>query len=230
MPSFLINYGGPAPQLSSLSSGFAKTLENCEAFYKSKAKSIAFSRQGLNLTYYQVGIHRMLKVELPQQIENDLKSSDLDTLKNARTVAATYRKAKIRASDFNTGKYKLLANNCVSAVSHTLNSIDASILGGDKKINPLSLDSEVNKELSFEHMVQECLCGDIIEVNKQNINYIHSDPIAHQVWNDVMTDMSSHKQKAMKSQLKAIHQQNDATQSKDSIIKDEAHISPQSKQ
>lgn len=204
MPSFLVNYGGPAPQLSSIQSSFAKTLANCEEFYKSKAQSVSFSRKGLNLTYYQVGIHRMIKVELPEQVNQDLKSGDSSVRGKAQQTAKRYRDARIAAGNFNTGKYKLLANNCVTAVAHVLNKIDPSILGGKKKVIPPALDHEVKKEVSFESMVDECLRGKAIDMDAEHKDYIQFDALAHQVWNEVMTNVGASQQSNLKAKMQSL--------------------------
>lgn len=83
MPSFLVNYGGPSSQLSTNNNSFSGIFTECEKFYHAQVKSTVFSVHGLDVTYYRVGIHRMAKVELPDQVLEDMKSKDTDVRKKA---------------------------------------------------------------------------------------------------------------------------------------------------
>jgi len=186
MPSFLVNYGGPSPQISSMSSGFGKTIQACEKFYHSKVTSVSFSRQGLNLTYYQVGIHRMLKVELPEQVINASKSKiQSDEKLDALETVQLYTNARKAAYRFNSKDYKLTQNNCVTAVGHTFNSIDPSILGGDKQVVPNFLDSKIAKETDLDKRVHQCIGG-------TDANYTqYGKDDTHQIWESVMSTVGN---------------------------------------
>ena len=156
----------------------------------------------------------MIKVTLPEQNKVDAHSDSPAVRQAALEAAQLYRTARVKAGDFNTGQYKLLANNCVTAVANVLNVIDASILGGKKKVVPQMLDKEVKQELSFESMVDECLRGSVSEEAKDEKDFIQFDATAHQVWEDVMTPVG--KQSDMKARLKALKTEQDSTPQHDS--------------
>ncbi|CAM3109323.1 Uncharacterised protein [Legionella steigerwaltii] len=208
MPSFLVNYGGPAPQFSSNSHSFSETLKACEKFYQSQAKSTAFTVHGLDVTYYQVGIHRMVKVDLPDQVLEEMKSNDSATRKKAIETKKLFDKAKSQASDFNTKDYKLLGNNCVSAVANVLNTIDPSILGGVHKIVPQVLDGNVDEALKLDAEVDSILRGTTLpqQQGKQHKDYTHAH-VASEIWAQVMTPVSQQHQKDLKQQLQKSKQE-----------------------
>jgi|GEM_PF-4845880 hypothetical protein len=157
MPSFLVNYGGPVNALTSMQSQFDHILEECKKFYGGTPEAIGFTIKGINVTYYKIGIHRMIKVELPDSVEEDLKSSDKTIRQKAKETQQLYTAARVSAGDFNTTGYKLLGNNCVSAVANILNTLDPSILGGEKKIVPQLLDKKVEACTRLQSMVHEML-------------------------------------------------------------------------
>ncbi|MCW8408814.1 TMEM222 family protein [Legionella sp. PATHC035] len=201
MPSFLVNYGGPAPQLSTNSHSFPETLKACEKFYHSQIKSSAFTVNGLDITYYQVGIHRMIKVDLPEQVLEDMKSKDSATKKKALETRKLFDKAKSHASDFNTKDYKLLGNNCVSAVANVLNIIEPRILGGAHKIIPQVLDDNMDAALKLDEQVDSMLRGTMLpQQNKQHKDYTHAH-LSSEIWAQVMTPVSPQHQKDLKQEL-----------------------------
>ena len=171
---------------------------------------MSFTRKGLNLTYYQVGIHRMIKVELPDHVSDELKSENITVKQKAKMKAQLFRDAKISASNFNADKYKLLEHNCVTAVANILNTVDPCILGGKKKVVPLVLDGNIKQATLLEAMVDESLRGNTMDKDKsKDKDFIQSDSVAHQIWEEVMTPVSQIKQKDMKQQLQSMATVND---------------------
>lgn len=198
MPSFLVNYGGPVKGITAQENKYQDIFDACEQKYHSKIKSTTFRRNGLDLTYYQVGIHRMIKVELPVGVELDLKSGDSELEAQARKTKQLFRTAHARAGDFNTRNYKLLGNNCVTAVSNVLNIVDESLLTGAMKIVPTSLDSNVSgvakKDALIESMIKEGILGSVASTDDEldyesdnEWNESPTDDMAARVWRGAMS-------------------------------------------
>ncbi|VEG91155.1 hypothetical protein [Legionella spiritensis] len=206
MPSLLVNYGGPEKTISSQEALFPKILQACEKQYHSAIQSVAFTAKGLDLTYYQVGIHRMILVELPAQVEQNVKSADEAIKNQALATKKLFRTVKIEASTFNTRDYKLLDNNCVTAVANVLNTVDSNILQGKKKIVPTSLDSDVKNATLLAAMVDEGLRGTALPLqpDEQHKNYKQAH-VAPEIWQEVMMPVGNKKQQRhMKQQLRDI--------------------------
>lgn len=199
MPSFLVNYGGPGPQTSSMESSFDSILQQCKQKYHGTPEAIGFTVNGLDVTYYKIGVHRMIKVELPSSVQDDLNSPDEHVRSEARKLQRLFIKAQSRAGDFGTTKYKLTENNCVSAVANVLNIIDPFILGGVKKIVPFLLDSKIESYTSVSSLVHDALnptpdlesSDEIIPTKK-----MYSGGVPHGFWQQAMTSVSEIKEKA----------------------------------
>ncbi|QDP73330.1 hypothetical protein FOG18_12530 [Legionella israelensis] len=219
MPAFLVNYGGPLTNLTSNQASFQHILTACEEKYKSSIQSVAFTANSLDLTYYQVGIHRMIKVELPEQIEKDMKSQDLDVQNKAKMSKQLFNKARASASDFNVGQYKLLAHNCVTAVANVLNVIDQNILKGKKKVVPTILDDNIKNATLLQAMVDEALRGTSLPPSQKHKNYQQAH-ISSEIWSNVMTDVNRHQQKTMKEDLKNLHDSPSTMESKENEDKE----------
>ncbi|VVC75389.1 hypothetical protein AQUSIP_06790 [Aquicella siphonis] len=203
MPSFLVNYGGPVCALTSMDSQYDNILQKCKDFYGGTPEAIGFTIKGIDVTYYKIGIHRMIKVELPDSVEEDLKSSDKDIRQKAKETKKLYTTARIKAGDFNTTGYKLLGNNCVSAVANILNTLDSSILGGEKKIIPQFLDSKIAACTKVQSMVHEVLnpppsadCSDEVIPTKK----FYSGGVPNSIWQQAMTTVSKSKNKPLTNQ------------------------------
>lgn len=218
MPSFLVNYGGPVPQFSSNNHSFSGVLAACEKFYHSKVKSTAFTVNGLDVTYYQVGIHRMVKVDLPDQVIEDMKSDDQAIRKKAIETKKLFDKAKSSASDFNTKDYKLLGNNCVSAVANVLKTIKPSLLGGVHKVIPQVLDENMDGTLKLDAEVDSILRGTTLpqQHHKQHKDYTQAH-ISSEIWANVMTPVNKQNQKDIKQQLQQSKQSSIGLQSEEDI-------------
>lgn len=207
MPScFLVNYGGPGiSTLSHTPRDFDKILDACKKQYGGKPEATAFTVKGLNLTYYEIGVHRMIKVELPESVSNALKSPKDDIRQRARETQALYLKAKARAGDFNTKKYGLVSNNCVSAVANILNILDPSILGQKNKIVPVFLDEKIKTYTAFSRKIAQDLNAEApysIE-NEIKIEQLQSGGVPSEIWSDVMSTPAQ-RQQEMKVKLASI--------------------------
>ncbi|STY31214.1 Uncharacterised protein [Legionella wadsworthii] len=218
MPSFLVNYGGPSSQLSTNKNSFQGILTECEKFYHAQVKSTAFSVHGLDVIYYRVGIHRMAKVELPDQVLEHMKSKDADVRKKAIETKKLFDKVKSSASDFNTKDYKLLGNNCVSAVANVLNTMEPSMLSGAHKIIPQVLDENMDEALKLDAEVDSMIRGTVLpqQQNATHKNYAHAH-VSSEIWNHVMAPVSPQHQKDIKQQLHQSKRQNNVPQSEEDV-------------
>lgn len=202
MPSFLVNYGGPRTPLSTSSLSFPKIFEACEEFYQSQLKSTSFTVKGLDVTYYQVGIHRMVKVDLPEQVLENLKSKNAAIKNKAMETRKLFYTAQSSASDFNTKDYKLLENNCVSAVANVLNTIEPKLLGGAHKIVPLVLDDNMDEALELDAKVDGILRGTtLLSQQKQPHKNYQQAHVPSELWEEVMTPVAQQHQKELKQKL-----------------------------
>jgi hypothetical protein len=212
--SFLVNYGGPGgATLSSMSSQYNRILEACKKKYGGTPKATGFTLNGLDVTYYQIGVHRMIKVELPDSVKHDLKSMKHEVRSKAAEKMQLYSKVFARASDFNTHKYALLSNNCVSAVANVLNTLEPSILAGQKKIVPQLLDSKIRECTKKESLMFDALNASKQEEDGITIKPLYSGGVPSKVWDEVMTSpqsdvkSSADKQVAMKAKLRQLKQE-----------------------
>jgi hypothetical protein len=201
MKAFLVNFGGPTNEFTTTRSQFDGILQDCKDYYGGTPKATSFTIKGLDVTYYQIGIHRMIKVELPETVKYDLKSPDEKVLKKARETLALYTKAYAKASDFNTTGYKFFGNNCVSAVANVLNTLDPSILDGKKKIVPGALDSKVEEYTQSQSMVYNA----ISTLSSKNSSHVvkakplHSGGVPHGIWQNAMSCPKKERSSSQKS-------------------------------
>jgi hypothetical protein len=210
MTSFLVNYGGPTTALSTMSSQFEKIIQDCKAYYGGTAKATGFTIKGLDVTYYQMGIHRMIKVELPDTIKENLKSTNPHVQQQARQTMQLYTKVRSRAGDFNTTGYKLLGNNCVSAVANVLNTIDPTILEGKKKIIPQFLDAKVKECTKLQSMVYDAIGGSLDTSDSVPTKPLYSGGVPEGIWQDAMSTTKNStalsQQTMMKNAMKTLKQ------------------------
>jgi len=171
-------------------------------------KSVSFSVKGLDVTYYQTGIHRFIKVELPEETELASKSKDTSISKPALLTKHLFVRVKSRASDFNTTAYKLTSNNCVSAVSSVLNNLEHEILQGVKKVVPHSLDSSIKKEVKVRSMADEIFRGSLLpQQDPKHLDYKEQhDPKVWQAMTDTSASLNQQSMKAKLQQYKHIPQ------------------------
>lgn len=207
MPSgFLVNYGGPGlSTFSSSSRIFDQILDACKKQYGGKPEATAFTIQGLNLTYYEIGVHRMIKVELPESVSEALKSPEHNVRQTARKTQALYLKAKARAGDFDTKKYGLVSNNCVSAVANVLNILDPSILGQKNKIVPIFLDEKIKSYTALSRKIAQDLSAQDYKTMEKDIKIeqLQSGGVPSEIWSDVMSTPAQ-RQQEMKAKLAAL--------------------------
>ncbi|HHV7637034.1 TPA: hypothetical protein ACUNND_003324, partial [Legionella anisa] len=168
--------------------------------------------------YYRVGIHRMIQVDLPDQVMEDMKSNDKDIKKKAIETKKLFDKAKSHASDFNTKDYKLLGNNCVSAAANVLNTIEPDLLGGLHKVIPQVLDDNVESVLKLDAAVDSILRGTILpqQHDQQHKDYTHAH-ISSEIWENVMTPVGQQHQKELKQKLQQSKQTDIKPQSEEDV-------------
>lgn len=152
---FTVNYGGPGVNMTTLPSQYGKVLDSCLKKYSGSSHATKFTLNGIDVTVFGTGIHRGIKVELPDSVEKALKSNNSQHRKEAQDILKRFVKAKAQASDFNTTDYKLWSNNCVSAVSNVLHNLDPSF--EPKQTKPWTQDDEVEQHTKSQQMLLEVL-------------------------------------------------------------------------
>jgi len=209
MPSFLVNYGGPGPSmLSTREKQFSAILDACKKQYGGKPEGTAFTIKGLNLTYYEIGIHRMIKVECPDSVEQEAKSDNPLVRDPARETKRLYAKVRSRASDFNCHKYKLLAHNCVSSVANVLGVLDPDFLDGKNKIVPVALDKMVKEYVAEQRDVANAIAPQghhFVDEDDIDIEFLQQGGVPKGIWDEAMTDTNAlAKQQNMKAALEEL--------------------------
>ncbi|CEK10731.1 hypothetical protein [Legionella hackeliae] len=114
MPYFFLNYGGPGGRWwTQNSSDIAILNKACIDNYGSPTRQLTYKIKGITVTVCTYGIHRALLLHLP-----DGASHETDAL---------FRQAAKIGTELCGNEYKLLSNNCVSAVAQVLNCLDKNI-------------------------------------------------------------------------------------------------------
>lgn len=153
--SFFLNYGGPGGRwLSSTEELTNKLIDECTSYYGGAmwTRQSSCTVQGLQATVYSFGIHRALRLELPQDAPQSVQDLYYSTLKLALSLCDK--------------DYKLLDNNCATTVAVLLNSLDKT-LAPDHIISPWTLDSEIKSYIKRSVKEKESTLKDFMVKYRQ---------------------------------------------------------------
>ena len=108
---FFLNYGGPGGRSTSDTLDNTNYLDKaCQEFYGMPVRKIQYNIKGVDVTVCTYGIHRALRLDIPDGASQD-------------TINAFEEAKKVSLETCDT-EYTLLGNNCVTAVAKALNSLD----------------------------------------------------------------------------------------------------------
>jgi hypothetical protein len=126
---FFLNFGGPGGLWASDTESQTSDLDvACRENYGSPTRSEVYKVGGLTAKVYTYGIHRALRVDLPDDPDAQTR--------------ATYYKLRDQVIDIIRKDYKLLKFNCVTAVATVLNILDPRMTSKDMVL-PWSLDKNL---------------------------------------------------------------------------------------
>lgn len=129
--SYYLNYGGPGGLWGSENPEDIEFLDNeCRKHYGMPIRKVRYMIQGINVTICTYGIHRALRLDIPDNASKE--------------TVNMFEDLKDLAEEIIEDDYELLNNNCVTSVARVLNYLVPNILP-KKLIWPWSLDKNIKK-------------------------------------------------------------------------------------